>query len=239
MIANPPAHSIPIDATHARVGQRRPIQVMVVDDHPAIRAGVRRLLDEEPDMRVVSEAASAEEALATVDCLADVLVVDYHLVGGRNGLWLTHRLTMLKRPPSVLIYSAFADEVLAVAAIVAGADGLLDKRSLGEELCNVVRRLANGRRYMPAISRSIIRALGSQLGPRDETVFGMLLHGVEAREVTERMTMSDSQLASSRWRILLGLAPKIGASGVAPKRHMPLDYEPVGAALGAGGAARA
>jgi DNA-binding NarL/FixJ family response regulator len=239
MIADRPALSTPADATHARVGRRRPIQVMVVDDHPAVRAGVRRLLDEEPDMLVVAEAASAEEALARLDCLADVLVVDYHLAGGRNGLWLTHRVTMLTRPPSVLIYSAFADEVLAVAAIVAGADGLLDKRSLGEELCNVVRRLANGRRYMPAISRSIIRALGSQLGPRDETVFGMLLHGVQAREVTERMAMSDSELASSRWRILLGLAPKIGASAVAPKRHMPLDYDPAGATLGASGAARA
>jgi DNA-binding NarL/FixJ family response regulator len=239
MITNSPAPPIAADATYTQVGQRRPIQVMVVDDHPAVRVGVRRLLDEEPDMLVVAEAASAEEAVARLDCLPDVLVVDYHLVGGRNGLWLTHRVTMLKRPPSVLIYSAFADEVLAVAATVAGADGVLDKRSLGEELCNVVRRLANGRRYMPAISHSIIRALGSQLGPRDEAVFGMLLHGVEAREVTDRMAMSDRELASSRWRILLGLAPKIGASAVAPKRHMPLDYDPVGATLGASGAARA
>jgi len=217
----------------------RPTGVLVVDDHPAVRLGVRRLIEDQPDMVVVGEAASAEEALGRLDPLPDVVVADYHLGGARNGLWLTRRLCGLRRAPSVLIYSAFADEALAVAAIVAGADGLLGKRSLGGELCNVIRRLAHGRRSLPAITRSISQAMGSRLGPRDEAVFGLLLHGVDPEEILERLGMKAGELAASRARILRAVAPRIGDPDVLPGEHMPLDYEPIRADLSAGYARRA
>ena len=96
-------------------------------------AGVRRLLAAEPDMLVVSEAADTTEAIHGADGV-DVAVVDYHL-GDRDGLWLTGFLRRLDPAPRVLIYSAFSDEALAVAAMIAGADGLLSKSAIGEELC--------------------------------------------------------------------------------------------------------
>jgi DNA-binding NarL/FixJ family response regulator len=162
-----------------------------------------------------------------------VLVLDYHLDGAHNGLWLAGCLATLRRAPSVLIYSAFADEALAVAAIVAGADGLLGKRALGGELCSVIRRLASGRRSLPSITRAVARAMGSRLVPHDEAILGMLLHGVEPEQIMERLAISASELACSRRRMLLTLAPRIARPGPLAGELAPLDYEPIRSELSA------
>ncbi len=120
----------------------QPIRVLLVDDHPAVRIGIRKLIDDQPDMLVVAEAASAREAVGRSDCHSDVAIVDYHLGGAEDGLWLTTELKRLESAPRVLVYSAFADGALAVNALIVGADGLLGKHELGEEVCSAIRRLA-------------------------------------------------------------------------------------------------
>ena len=86
----------------------RPIQVLLVDDHPAVRYGVGRLIAEEPDLSKIGEASSASEATSELARWVDVAVIDYHL-GGRDGLWLAQEIKQRPSPPAVLIYSAFAD----------------------------------------------------------------------------------------------------------------------------------
>ena len=203
------------------------IRVLLVDDHPAVRLGVRRLVEDQPDMLVVGEASGAVEALGKLELRPNVLVLDYQLGAGQSGLWVARRIAGLQRAPAVLIYSAFADEALAIAAIVAGADGLLDKQSLGEELCNVIRALAHGHHSLPVITRSVAQAMGSQLEGAEEAIFGMLLYGVEPREIMARMGMSAEELASRRLRILRAIAPRIGHSSALSNAHVPLDYEPI------------
>ena len=63
-----------------------PIRVLLVDDHPALRVGARRLIDDQPDIRVVAEARSAEETLMLLESPADVAIVGYHLGEGHDGL---------------------------------------------------------------------------------------------------------------------------------------------------------
>ena len=76
-----------------------PLRVLVVDDHPAVRMGLRELLDDEPDFVVVAAVDSAEAAMALAEREPiDVAVVDYQL-GGRNGLWLSRKLKRLPKPP--------------------------------------------------------------------------------------------------------------------------------------------
>ncbi|HEX5192455.1 MAG TPA: response regulator transcription factor [Solirubrobacteraceae bacterium] len=99
------------------------IRVLVVDDHPAVRRGVQALIDSEPEMRVVGEVRTAEEALAKLTDSIDVAVIDCHLGDGRDGLSLTADFKAPEHGPRVLIYSAFADLGSAVSALIAGADG--------------------------------------------------------------------------------------------------------------------
>ena len=103
------------------------IRVLLVDDHPAVRAGARMLIDDQPDMRAVGLASSVGEGCRSAPLPIDVAIIDYHLGHGRDGLWLTADLKRLQPASRVLIYSAFADGALAVSALIAGADGLLGK----------------------------------------------------------------------------------------------------------------
>lgn len=198
-----------------------PIHVLLVDDHPAVRVGARKLIDEQPDMTVVAEAASVAQALAEPPTGIDVAVVDYQLGGGADGLALTIHLKQLALPPPVLIYSAFADNALAAAAVIAGADGLLGKQALGEELCLAIRRLARGKRYLPAVTPALARAVAAGLGPDDQALVGMLLHGVDRADVADQLGVTLPQLDGRCAGILRALKRRPSAD----LRRAPLDYE--------------
>ena len=207
---------------------REQIRVLLVDDHPAVRVGAQQLIDDQPDMRVVAQARSAEETLRQLrqqDTAVDVAVVDYHLREGRDGLWLATELARNGPRPRVLIYSAFADGALAVLAAVAGADGLLGKHELGDELCRAIRRLARGQQHLPTPPRSIAHVLGSRLEPHDQAIFKMLLHGVEREVIVDRLGITPQEL-HARCSIILGaLNPARAAAAVPPRAQTPLDYE--------------
>lgn len=197
------------------------IRVLVVDDHPAVRHGVMKLIEQQPDMVVTASAASVDDALAA-GATADVALLDYHL-GAHDGLWLTRRLKGLDQPPRVLIYSAFADQTLAVAATVAGADGLLGKGTLAEELSIVIRRLAGGRPSLPAVKAPVVDELRSRLQSHDQAIFGMLLHGIAPAEIADALAITPGELEARRGTILRSLSPReiAGPAGASA----PLDYD--------------
>jgi DNA-binding NarL/FixJ family response regulator len=203
----------------------QPIRVLLVDDHPAVRIGMRKLIDDQPDMLVVAEAASAREAVGRSDCHSDVAIVDYHLGGAEDGLWLTTELKRIEPPPRVLVYSAFADGALAVNAVIVGADGLLGKHELGEEVCSAIRRLARGRHNLPAVNASIADTMRSRLEPRDQAIFGMLLHGVAPETIAAELQITPGELAARRAAMLRSLSPARYDPTVPPRPRTPLDYE--------------
>lgn len=198
--------------------------MLLIDDHPAVRRGIKQLFSQQPDLAVIGEAGSAEATPDELACWAEGAVVGYHL-GGRDGLWLTRRLRRCTCPPGVLIYSTFADQALALAAIIAGADGLLSKRTLDEELCIAIRRLARGRQHFPAVPASFSRALRARLEPRDQAIFDMLIHGLPTREVTARRGTTPAKLEARREAILRAIAPKTGRPRGPRPVHAPLDYQ--------------
>jgi DNA-binding NarL/FixJ family response regulator len=180
--------------------------VLVVDDHPAVRAGVWRLLDDQPDLRVAEPVSTAIAAVDAVDAAIDVAVIDYHL-GDRTGLWLARRLSQGESPPRVLVYSAFSDDALAVAAVIASVDGLLGKSAIGEELCLAVRHLARGHRYLPIISPTVARAMSARVDPRLRPIFLMLVQEISAARIVEALRISSADLDAARDAILSMLAP--------------------------------
>ena len=107
-----------------------PTRLLVVDDHAAVRAGVRDMLADEPDFDVVAAVPTAEEGLSVVERhVIDLAVVDYQL-DGRSGLWLSRKLKRLPRPPRVVIYSAYCDGLLAAAAHAVDRDAADTRREL-------------------------------------------------------------------------------------------------------------
>src|SRR2546430_3106774 len=91
-------------ANQRQDGAPAQISVLIVDDHPAVRLGVRALIDDQPDMRVVAEARSVSEASNVLDVPIDVAVVDYHLRDGRDGLALVADVHQRRSAPRTLIY---------------------------------------------------------------------------------------------------------------------------------------
>jgi DNA-binding NarL/FixJ family response regulator len=130
---------------------RRPrTRVLVVDDHAALGWGLVALLEEQSDLDVAGLATTAEVAVAQARREAiDVAVVDHDL-SGRDGLSVTRQLKALERSPRVVVFSEFADAHLATACALAGADALLRKEALGEDVLYAIRAVSRGQRLIRA-----------------------------------------------------------------------------------------
>lgn len=178
------------------------LNLLVVDDHPAVLSGVKLLLDEQPGMHVTATAASAEEALAHAERHpVDVAIVDYGL-GGRSGLWLSRMLARLEPAPKVVIYSAFSQGALAAACVVAEADALLGKEGAADELCDTVQAVACGQTRLPHVSPPLADAIGRRLDHRDQAIFGMLMARIPPAEVAATLGLDESALDHRMWEML-------------------------------------
>jgi DNA-binding NarL/FixJ family response regulator len=131
----------------------------------------------------------------------DVAVVDYHLPR-QDGLSLAVRLKALPDAPRVLVYSAFADAPLTVAALVAGTDGIASKGGLGDDLCQAIRAVHAGRRAFPAVPADVIRSMAMRLDPDDGPIFGMLLHRTPRPDIAKVMGIDEPWLDRRCWSIL-------------------------------------
>ena len=171
-----------------------PTRLLIVDDHAAVRAGLRELLADEPDFEVVADVEGAEAAVSVAERRpVDVAVVDYQL-GSRNGLWLSRKLKRLPAPPAVLIYSAYADGVLAAAAVVAEADAIVSKGRLGSELRHEIRRIARGGSGVRPLPEWLGDTLRGSFGHEEQAIFGMMLAGIAAPEIAQTLGLSDAEL---------------------------------------------
>ena len=181
------------------------LRVLVVDDHPAVRTGLFHLLDDQSDLEVVDAVPSADAALQIAEReRVDVAVVDYQL-GTRSGLWLSRMLKRLDRAPGVVIYSAYCEGPLAVAAVVAQADWLASKATVGGEICGIVRAVAGGRTSLPAVPGALVGAMRGRLGAEDQAIFGMLLAGIDVAEISATIGLSRAALDARMWGMLAKL----------------------------------
>ncbi|MGH2908299.1 MAG: response regulator, partial [Solirubrobacteraceae bacterium] len=183
------------------------ILCLVVDDHPAIRVGLRELLSVEADLEVAAACASAEEALAVAREATrpvHVAIVDYQL-GGHSGLWLSRRLRELPDPPRVLVYSAFSDHRLAAAAVVAEASAVVSKSALPDELAETIRTLARGEQPPLRVPPRLAESIGRRLDPVEQAIFGLMASGIAPREVAETLRLQPRELDARLGEMLRSL----------------------------------
>jgi DNA-binding NarL/FixJ family response regulator len=170
------------------------IRVLVVDDHPAVRTGLVGLLAAEPDFSPVGAADGLESALLEArHCQPDVALVDYHLPP-HDGLELSLALKTGPNPPRVVIYSAFADEGLTPAAVVALADGLVDKNAEVDGLFDALRSVVAGERALRAPRPELMRIAASRLDPADLPILGMLMEGTSVEDVRAVLAIPEDRI---------------------------------------------
>lgn len=190
------------EASARRIDGDGKTTVVVVDDHEAVRLGLQMLLDDEPRIAVVGSAGSYREGLEAVASSGpDIAVVDFHLPG-RDGLALTRKLARMPSPPRVIVFSAYADERLELAALLAGADDVLSKNSLGLELCHRIEALSRGGERSFSISARTLAAIGDELEVDDRLILGMLAAGSDPEEITSVLDLTLEELDVRRSEML-------------------------------------
>lgn len=178
------------------------IRVLIVDDHPAVRAGLHGLLRGEPGIVPVGMSATAEDALAQVGAQrADVVLTDYQLPD-RNGVLLGWELKQQQASPRVVIYSAFADAHLTLAAALAGLDAVLDKTSPVEAIFDTLRAVAAGRAVTGPIPPDVMRGGASLIDPQDQSIFGLAVAGEPPDEIAAVLGM-DTEIVKRRIKAMV------------------------------------
>jgi two-component system response regulator DevR len=163
------------------------IRLLIVDDHPAMRAGLTAVLRAEPGIVPLATASSEADLEPTLQrTKPDVVLLDYHLPGS-DGLKLCRRLKRTMPAPAVLLYSAYADSAMVVPAILAGADGLLNKSAPAPELYDALRAVARGDRVLPPVPRELLEAAGHRVDERDLPILAMIVDGTPLTEVAEAL----------------------------------------------------
>lgn len=168
------------------------IKVAVVDDHPLVRQGLRRLLEMEHDLEIVGEAGSAAEAYELVsEKSPDVVVLDLNLPG-HNGIQVTRELKSLKIRIGVVILTVHDDSGTLAAALKAGADAFCPKGDDPAIVVEAIRRAAVGQKSLPPSGTASPRPeRPSSLTIREAEILAMIAQGLSNRQIGERLFISE------------------------------------------------
>jgi two-component system invasion response regulator UvrY len=180
------------------------IRIMLVDDHAVVRAGFRRLLEQQPDMQVVAECGEGDRAYALfVEHQPDVVVIDLTMPGV-SGLEVIRRIISREPAARILVFSMHEDASLAERAIQLGARGYVTKSSAPEILTTAVREVAAGKLYLSsdiATSIAILKLTGDAnpvklLSPREFEVFRLLVAGRPVTDIAKSLNLSGKTIAN-------------------------------------------
>jgi len=189
----------------------RAVRVGIADDHPITRTALRGYLDDQEGIRVVAEAASGREAIDLVRTQEiDVLLLDLDMPG-QSGI---DALTMIKAKGehvAVLVLSGYPEHQYAVPLIRNGASGYLNKACEPSEICDAIRRVAQGGRYITAVVAELLASqvitptpggLHEQLSARELQVFLKLAQGCSAGQVAAELSLSAKTVSTYRARLM-------------------------------------
>lgn len=185
------------------------IKLIVADDHAMMRAGLRRLIEAEPDMRVAAEAVDGGDLLRRLEeTECDLLMLDLTMPGV-NGTELIQAVKQRRPRLPVLVLSMHNVGRIAAAALKAGASGYLSKDSDPERLVEVIRVVAAGGRHIdPAVASKIVLegATGDEphesLSPREREIFQLIVGGMSTGEIAARLHLSAKTVSTHKKNIL-------------------------------------
>jgi DNA-binding NarL/FixJ family response regulator len=199
------------------------IRVLLIDDHPVVRAGYRRLLEQGGGMRVVGEAGGVEEGFAVcIRTNPDVAVIDLSLPG-EGGLELIRRLAARDDRPRMLVFSMHDGAALVRRVMDLGACGFLSKSAPPPELLDAVRAVHRGERYLGAADSPRLGSSSAPLAsltPREFEIFRLLAQGCSAAECARSLALSAKTVANHQTAI----KEKLGVTTSAALVHVALQH---------------
>ena len=190
-----------------------PIRILIADDHGLLRAGLRALLNGEPDLEVVGEAADGDEAMRLARTVQpDIVLMDIHMPGC-GGIEATRRLKVLRPDVLVLILTVHEEKSLLQEAIRAGAAGYIIKRAVESELINAIHAISRGDLYVhPAMTRALLNGTTARRDddrfaveeptPREVEVLRLIAQGHTNRQIAEILAISVRTVESHRANLL-------------------------------------
>ncbi|NBC14095.1 MAG: response regulator [Gammaproteobacteria bacterium] len=187
-------------------------RIVLVDDHPVARAGLRRLIEEEPDLTVCAETGSVRDAVAVIqDASPDLAIIDLSLEDG-SGIELIKRLKTHVSGLKMLVFSMHDEALFAERAVNAGALGYANKHQRIEQILDAIRTVLAGRVYL---SETMVERLvngfakkkdaGSSgiedLSDRELEVFGLIGQGLSTSQIATRLHLSVKTVETHRDKI--------------------------------------
>lgn len=205
------------------------IRVVVVDDHPAMRAGVAAVLASAPDVESTGAAASGAELWPLIDrTVPDVVLMDWHLPGD-DGLVLCHQIKRRFPRTRVVLFSAYADEWLVLPALLAQADALLAKGAPARTVHETLRSVMARDQPEVELTAAQREALNRQLALEDVGIAGMLLLRIPFQEIAERSGLSSAELRERIEHILTTMSAAHGPGVTFDREPAPASVIPAAA----------
>ncbi|GAA3963102.1 response regulator transcription factor [Actinomadura viridis] len=198
----------------------RTITLLIVDDHPVVRDGLRGMFASAPGFEVLAEAADGREAVALATRLRpDVVLMDLRMPGG-GGVEAITELGRLGLPSKVLVLTTYDTDSDTIPAIEAGATGYLLKDAPRDELFTAVRAAAEGRTVLsPAIASRLVSRVrsphGGSLSAREREVIRLVARGTGNREIAAELFISEATVKTHLTHIYAKLGVKDRAAAVA------------------------
>ena len=191
------------------------IRILVADDHPVVRRGLRSLIDIEPDMELVGEAVDGVEAVKLArSLLPDVILLDL-MMPRKNGLEVIHEIKQANLKSRIIVVTSFAQDDKVFPAIMAGADGYLLKDSPPDKVLQAIRDVYRGEAALhPAIVRKTMQGLrqppdlspaAESLTERELDVLKQVARGLSNQEIAAGLSVSEGTVSTHVRNILAKL----------------------------------
>lgn len=210
-------------------GHSPAVRLVLVDDHPVVRAGLRAMFSAQPNLVVVGEASSASEAVHAAEVLRpDVVVMDLQLGEGGDGISATRSIVERGLPSRVLVLTTYDTDLDIARAIDAGAIGYMLKDAQPERLYRAVLAVANGETAFAApVANRVLRAMrggpaGGSLTTRELEIVECLARGLSNRDVARTLFVSEATIKTHLVHIYakLGVDNRAAAVSVSIERRL-------------------